>query len=302
MLGFPDFYLRHEYGFASAQLVLAMLGMGATLERSELVLVVRRPLAVATGLVLQLVAAPLVAVALAALLGLGPGLALGLALVAAVPGGSLSNLVTHLARANLALSIALTGVTTVACLVTTPLVLRLLAAEHLPPGFEMPAGRIAFEIAFCLLGPLAAGMAVAAALPRRRDAFSQWCIRGSLLVIGLMVLGSAGAGRIDPAAYGAPGLLALLLFAGSLQALAFVAGRGLRLPLRDRLALAIEVTIRNMNLGLLIKASILPARPGVADPIGDAVFFTALLYGGVALGVAMVPLWLGRRFGDGDVG
>jgi BASS family bile acid:Na+ symporter len=293
--GFADFYLSHEYGFASSQLILAMLGMGATLERSDFVEVVSRPSAVVAGLGLQLVAAPAFAAALIHGLGLGPGVAVGMALVAAVPGGSMSNVLTYFARGNVALSITLTGLTTVACLATTPLVLGWIASEHLPIGMEMPAARIAFEIGFCLLAPLAAGMVFGTARPQARGPFSRTCIRASLGVIGLMVIGSASAGRIDPAAYGAAPLVAMLLFALGLQGVAFGMGAGLGLPSRDRLALAIEVTVRNMNLGLLIKASLLPARPGVIDPIGDAVFFIALLYGGVALPVAMLPVALGMR-------
>jgi len=299
VLAFADFYLRHEYAFASTQLVFAMMGMGATVERREFVAVARRPLAVAAGLALQLVGAPLLAALLVAALGLAPGVAVGLVLVAAVPGGSLSNLFAYFARANVALSITLTGITTLACLVTTPLVMRVLASEHLPAGFDMPAGRIAFEIAACLLGPLAVGMAVGSAFPNGRDPFSRWCIRASLGVIALMVLGSGAAGRIDPVAYGAPALVALGLFAAGLQALALATGRGLGLARRDRLALAIEVTIRNTNLGLLVKASVFPARPGVPDPIGDATFFMALLYGGVALLLALPTVYLGAR-GDDD--
>ena len=58
--------------------------------------------------------------------------------VAAVPGGTMSNVVTHLGRGNIALSIALTGVTTIGALVTTPLILRIFVGDFLPPNFEMP--------------------------------------------------------------------------------------------------------------------------------------------------------------------
>ena len=61
----------------------------------------------------------------------------------------------------------------------------------------------------------------------------------------------------------------------------------------DTTAINIEVTVRNGNLGLLIKASMFPAVAGVADPVGDAVLSTVLLYGGVALlvGVAQINIY-----------
>ena len=70
----------------------------------------------------------------------------------------MSNVFTFLGRGHVALSIALTGVTTVACLVTTPIVLGLLIAQHIPVEFTMPAGQVALEIALILLLPLTLGM------------------------------------------------------------------------------------------------------------------------------------------------
>jgi len=295
-----DLYLRHEYAFASSQLVLAMMGMGATLRRADFAGLVRAPRGVFGGLALQLLLAPLLGALLIALLRPEPGIAVGLALLAAIPGGSLSNLFAYLARANVALSITLTAITTLACLVTTPIVLGLLASAHLDPDFQMPAGRIAFEIAFCLLGPLGVGMGVGATLSRHRDAFSRWCIRGSLLVIAAMVVGSIAADRVDPVAHGWEALAGMALFAFGLQALSLGVGRALRLAPRDRVALAVEVTIRNTNLGLLIKASILPVRPGVPDPVADGAFFMAIFYGGIAMAAAAIPVLGGRRMLSGE--
>ena len=248
----------------------------------------------------QWVAVPLLALGLTAVLQLPPGIAAGLALVAAVPGGTMSNVFTYFGRGNIALSISLTAVTTVASLVTTPLVLGLLVAAHLPDDFQMPTGRIAFEIAVVLLCPLAAGMAIGARIPAHRDLFSRWSIRISLAFIGAMVVGGAGAGRLDPQAYGALGLASIFGFCVLASAFAFLGSRVARFSPPDRLAIGIEATIRNTNLALLVKASLFPAVAGVADPIGDGMFFVALLYGGAALPVALGPIYLSRRRASTD--
>jgi BASS family bile acid:Na+ symporter len=60
-------------------------------------------------------------------------------------------------------------------------------------------------------------------------------------------------------------------------------------------AIGIEATIRNSNLGILVKASLFPAVVGVIDPIGDGMFFVALLYGGAALFVALPLILVSRR-------
>lgn len=295
------FYLAHEYWFATSQLFLAMLGMGATLRVEDFAAVARAPTGMAAGLLTQLVCVPLLALAVGRLFALPPGVAVGLVLVAAVPGGTMSNVLTYLARGNTPLSIALTAVSTLGCLVTTPLVMRIFAAEHLSASFEMPADRISAEIALTLLGPLAAGMALGARRPGWREPFSRWCIRGSLCVIGMMVIGGAAAGRIDPAAYGWVTPLAIVVFSVLCMNAGILLSRLMRLPRRDRIAVGIEAGVRNTNLALLIKASVFPAELGVVDPIGDGAFFVALLYGGVALFVVLAPLLLHRRL-EGALG
>lgn len=288
-------YLRYEYYVAAAQLFLVMLGMGATLGLRDFLDVFREPAAFLAGIATQLVAAPLVALLVGAVLDPPPGLAPGLVLLAAVPGGTLSNLVTWLGRGNVPLSISLTAVTTLGSLVMTPFLLELLMGRQLPAGFVMPYGRVAFDIAFILLAPLAFGMLVGHTLPRHRAAFSRRCIYGSLAMIAVIVVGSAGAGRIDASVYGWSGPAAIALFSAVVQLAGIVPGLLFGLARRDVVAIGIEVTIRNSNLALLLKASLFPAVPGVADPVADGVLFAVLLYGGIALPVALPLVLLGRR-------
>jgi BASS family bile acid:Na+ symporter len=297
-----EFYLRHEYSFAAAQLALAMLGMGATSHIRDFIDVFRQPRAFLVGALVQLVCAPLVAVLINRFFAPPRGLALGLILVAAVPGGTMSNVFTYLARGNVPLSISLTAVTTLGCLVITPAILRLLMSAHLPPEFRMPVAEVAFDIAFVLLLPLAAGMVVGTLMPKIRGPFSTWCVRGSLVVIGFIVVGSAGAGRIDASIFGWTGPALIVLFSFAIQQIANVAVLSTGLGRRDLVAIGIEVTVRNTNLALLIKASMFPAVAGVADPVADGVLFVALLYGGVALPVALPLLAIGRHRPIGSAG
>jgi len=288
-----ELYLRHEYYFAAAQLATAMFGMGVRLQLRDFIAVFRLPGAFLLGMGAQLLLVPMLAVAIGRALDAPTGVAVGLILVASVPGGTMSNIITYFARANIALSIALTAATTLLCLVTTPLILRLLTAEALPPDFSMPTAAIAFDIGVCLLLPLSLGMLLGAALPRWRDPLSTWPIRVSLLVILLMVIGASSAGRIDPASQGVVAIVAMLALAGLAQVSALLLGRLRGLPSADVAAIAIEVTVRNANLAVLIKASLFPVGAS-ADPVADGVLYVALLYGGAAGPVAL-PLILGHR-------
>ncbi|MBW2419176.1 MAG: bile acid:sodium symporter [Deltaproteobacteria bacterium] len=295
-------YLAYEYHFASLQLLLAMLGMGAALRMAEFVEVLRRPVGFAAGLTGVLVVGPLLALATRSLFDLEPGIAMGLMLIAAVPGGTLSNILTYFARGNIALSISLTGAATLGCLVTTPLVLRLFASELVESDFEMPVGRISLEIVAFLLLPLVLGLGVGHRFPAHQRAFSRWAIRASLAVIVVMIVGSLGAGRVDAGAYGSTALVAMLVFCALLLLAGMLLGGALRLPRRDVVAIGIETSYRNTSLAILIKASLFPAVPGQPDPFADQVLFVALLYAGFSVGVVMLPLLIHRRMTSGDVG
>ena len=289
-----ELYARSEYALASLQLAFAMLGMGALLSLADFAAVFRRPRGLVIGLGLQLAIVPALAVAWVALLELPAGLAAGIALVASVPGGTLSNVVTYLARGHIALSISLTAVTTALSLLTTPVLLRLLSGTHLPADFAMPVARIAFEIGAVLLAPLAAGMAIGALAPARRSLVARASLRLSFFFIACMVVGAAASGRLDARAYGAEGVLAVVALCAVFQLAGFGVSWLARLAAPDAVAIAIEVTIRNTNLALLVKASLFPASSGTRDPIGDGMFFAALLYGGAALPLSLIPVALGR--------
>jgi len=287
-----EFYVRHEYWFAATQLALAMLGMGATLRIRDFVAVVRQPKALAYGLAIQVILVPLFAWAVIALAAPTAGVAVGLALVAAIPGGTMSNVFTFLARGHVALSIALTAVTSFLCLVTTPVVLSLLISHHVPGGFDMPAGRIAIEITLMLMLPLVMGMVVLELFPDSAERFSKTCIQVSIFIILLIIIGASGAGRVDFEHFSGRDLGVVLTFIAGLATFSWFAPRLLGLNSRESTAVNIEVTFRNGNLGLLIKASLFPAIVGVPDPIGDMVLLTVILYGSLVFPVAAAQVYL----------
>ncbi len=294
------YYIEHEYWFAAFQLVTAMLGMGATLTARDFRDVVREPGAVTLGMVVQLVLVPLGTFGFLRGLGVQDGVAVGIALIAAIPGGTTSNIFTFFARGNSALSISITGLTTLACLLTTPLILAALISDQLPVDFAMPTGRIVNEIAFTLLLPLALGMLYLYLYPRPAVAVSKWSIRASLVGIALIVIGSTSAGRLNIEAFGLDNVLLVVCFTLGLSATGWLAPRLFRLSRPDSTAIAFEVIVRNINLGVLLKASLFPASMVATEQLGDAVLFTLLLYGGLQLAVAplLIMLYRTRRPAD----
>ncbi|MCI5045515.1 MAG: bile acid:sodium symporter [Aquisalinus sp.] len=290
-----DFYLAYEYWFAAVQLALAMLGMGATLTIEDFRKILDQPRSLVIGTGTQVVLVPVVAFLFIALSRAEPGVLAGLALLAAIPGGTVSNIFTYLARGSSSLSISITGLTTVASLITTPLILGLLIRDYMPDTFVMPAGRIAFEIMLFLLLPLLAGMFTLRQFPDLAPTLSKWCIRGSLFIILLIVIGASAAGRLDMDAFGSINALLVVLFTLVLVSVSTAVPHFAKCPRGDLTAIQIEVAIRNTNLGLLINASLFPTRPGEVNLLGDMVLFTLLLYGGLQLLVGAGLIWFHRR-------
>lgn len=295
-------YADYEYPVASAQLFLAMLGMGALLAPHDFMLEIKNPKGLAVGFGFQWVLVPLIAFALGELLPIPVGIAVGMIFIAAVPGGTLSNILTLFGRGNIALSIALTSITTVAALITTPLLLQLLVSQYLPEDFSMPVGRIARDIFATLIIPLMLGMWLKSRTTTYYAAqFSKWTIRLSLLLIVVIAAGSAGSGRLNATAYGVLGLATLTGFALLVQVCAVLAAKAAGLVSGDALAISVEATFRNISLAIAVKATVFPAQAGVLDPIGDGVLFVALLYGALSMFITLIPVVFHRRMRAGEV-
>ncbi len=290
-----EIYVEYEYWFAAFQLVLAMLGMGATLTVSDFAQVLKAPKSVTIGTMMQLVFVPLVAYLFIHVAGIMGGVAVGMALIAAIPGGTTSNIFTYMARGNSPLSISITAITTLACLATTPLILKLLITEYLPADFAMPTAQIVNDIALTLLLPLAIGMLVLRAVPSIAEHFSKWCIRLSLLGIALIIVGSSSAGRLNIEAFGGDNVMLVIAFVIALTIAGWLVPKVLGLVKSDVTAIQMEVVVRNVNLGVLIKASMFPVVAGASNSIGDMVLFTVLLYGAVQMLVAGVVIFACRR-------
>jgi BASS family bile acid:Na+ symporter len=146
-------------------LAISMLGMGLTLSVEDFKRVGRIPGAVVLGFSAQYTVMPLLGWAIGAVLQLEPALALGIILVASCPGGMASNLITYLARANLALSVVLTLCSTVLAFFFTPMWTSILAGSRVPVDF-WGLSLSAFQLT---VAPVALGVLIRWKLPRVAD-------------------------------------------------------------------------------------------------------------------------------------
>ena len=152
---------------------LIMFGMGTTLSVADFLRVAKRPWAVATGVFLQFLVMPIVGFLLAKGLGFSGELAAGCVLVGSVAGGTASNVVAFLARADVALSVTMTCCSTLLSPFVTPFAMKVLAGRFV----EIDALKMMVEILKVVVVPIAAGGLVHALLKRQFDAHKAVCDR-----------------------------------------------------------------------------------------------------------------------------
>lgn len=288
-------YAQFEYLLSAALLVLAMFGMGTTLRPVDFAGVARAPQGVLLVIFLQILVTPLLAIALSRVFSLPREVAIGMLLVAALPGGLFSNVMAFLGRGNVALSVSATAICTLGCLVTTTFVLKTFGSTQLPQDFSMPTGRILSEISLCLLLPLTLGMVFLRVWPQHARQTAKLCIRGSLVLLALIIMGSASSGRLDIGQFGWRTPIAIVLFQLSAIWICYLLGAIVRLPIADSFTVAIEVVVRNAHLGVLLKASLFPAGGGEAGLIGNGVLYVVLFYGLASLAIGGFEVLAKRR-------
>jgi len=272
-----------------------MLGMGGALRVQDFAQVARAPRPLVLGVILQLVLVPVVAVIVSRITNMPDSWAVGIYLVAVCPGGAFSNLLTFIARGHVALSISLTAVATIGCIVTVPLVLEIIASAQLPQDFVFPRWRILREMGLLVITPLFVGMMILRFAERAAPWISRAAIRAGLALLGLSVLGAIGSGRIDVLGYGLIPPLRILFFGAVVAVLIPQLCRLFRTYDDETTAISIEVCIRNVGVGLLLMQYFFPGQEAQGH-----VLYTCLFYSGMSLWTAL-PLVGAHRFGRSPV-
>ena len=238
-------------------LAVIMTVLGLSLVPADFRRVAEAPRGIAIGLGNLLLVSPLLAFGAAELIGLDAAFAVGLVLLGASPGGTMANLLTHLARGEVALSVSMTALSSVAALATVPFWLDA-AIGHFGSGLEADvsmAGVVVRVFAITIV-PLAVGMAVRARHPdgvaRVHGSAQRLALGLFLLVVALAVVAEA---ERTLAHLGEIAGAALTLNVAAMT-VSFLAARAARLPERSATAIAMELGIHNATLTIAVAASI----------------------------------------------
>ena len=253
----------------NAVIGLVMFGVALDLKLADFRAVLTMPRPVAIGMAAQFLLLPAFSFLLVLAIAPAPSIALGMMLVAACPGGNLSNFLTHYAKGNTALSITMTAISTALAIVMTPLNLSFWGS------LNPTTARILREVAldpldmllavFLLLGlPMVAGMWVGHRYPGFVARAHTTVKRLSLAIFGLFVLAALAANWRYFVDYVGFVVFAVLLHNGLALLTGYYAARLGGLPERDRRAVAIEVGIQNSALGLVLIFTFFDGLGGMA--------------------------------------
>ena len=269
--------------------------LGLSLVIADFKRVVVAPRGVAIGMANLLVIAPLLAFAVAELFSLDPLLAVGLVLLGASPGGTLANLLTHLARGETALSVTMTGVSSVLSVITVPLYLGL-AIDHFGAGISDDVSMVGTAITVFAITviPLSIGMAYRARRPERALSIEPRLKRVALAVF-VLIIAAAVAEEWErlSASFGDVALAALTLNVAAMS-VSFTVARLARLSDRQATAIAMELGIHNATLAIAVATTVatelaLPAAVYSAFMFITAGSFARVMYarnGGAGLRAA----------------
>lgn len=246
-------------------LALIMASLGLALRVDDFTRIVREPRGIVLGLANLIVLSPVLAFGVATLYDLDPLFAVGLVLLGASPGGTMANLLTHLARGDTALSVSMTALSSLLAVITVPLYLTLaVSVFDAPVGSDISVLGVVLPVFAITIVPLITGMAIHARAP-------EWTARNRRTVgriaLGCFVLIVTGAvaTEIDAVSAHADELILATLTLNLLaMAISYGMSRLAKLSQAQATAVALELGVHNSALAialgsLLIEELTIPA-------------------------------------------
>jgi len=246
----------------NALLGVVMFGMGLATKLEDFKVVFSRPKDIAIGCAAQFTIMPALAWALARLFGLDEALTIGVILVGCCPGGTASNVMTFLAKGDLALSVGMTGVSTILAPFLTPALTLLLAGKTV----EVDAFAMFIGILWVVILPICLGFVAKRFCPKATDRVIRFMPMVSSVAI-VVIIALVLAANVDRLATGGLSVfLVVILHNLCGLALGYLIAFALRLAEPKRRALCIEVGMQNSGLAASLAAAHFAAYPMAAVP------------------------------------
>ncbi|WP_422370617.1 bile acid:sodium symporter family protein [Hoeflea sp.] len=257
--------------------IMFSLGLGLTV--SDFIRVVKQPFAFVVGAVNQVLLLPVVTFALVLAFGLGPELAIGFMILAFSPGGVTSNILSRLARGDVALSVSLTAVISLLSMITVPpllaLAVRFFSGDTAEP---VSIGGIAVQLFLLTTVPILLGLALrrfAPAMTGRISPVIAHLANGLFVfIVGLALVANWNA-FVETLPILAPSIVSLLVL---LLGTGFVVARLAGLPVSQVKTISIETGVQNSTLGITVAAMLSGQEAGFSAYALPAAVYGILMY------------------------
>lgn len=239
-------------------LAFIMVTLGLSLTAGDFRRVFTAPRGVIIGMANLLFLAPLLAFGVAEIFNLSPVLAVGLVLLGAAPGGTMANLLTHLAKGETALSVSLTGISSAMAVVTVPVYLSVSSSHFGLTGADNDVNMIpiAARVLLITLLPLGIGMMIRARNPEWAVRMEPKLKRVALVLFALIVAGAIASEWDIVTGYLDTILLATIALNVSAMTFSWFISRGARLDERASTAIALELGLHNATLAIAVGAAV----------------------------------------------
>ena len=259
---FPEVFGALKPTLINPLLGVVMFGMGLTLKLEDFKVVFSRPKDVIIGCLAQFIVMPLLAWLLARGFSLSDELALGVVLVGCCPGGTASNVITYLAKGDLALSVGMTGVSTLLAPLLTPFLTWLLVGQHV--NVDMVS--MFLSILWVVILPIVAGLLFRSLLPKFTESAVAYLPALSSLAIAFIVAIVVSANSAKLMVGGWLIILVVMLHNLCGLLLGYGVAQMLGLELKKRVAISIEVGMQNSGLASSLATLHFAAYPMATIP------------------------------------
>ena len=230
---------------------MIMFGMGMTLLPADFLRVAKAPRAIVCGIIGQFLLMPFIALALVKGFGLSPELSMGFIFLGACPGGTASNVVAYLAKADVALSVTMTACSTVLGVVLTPVLIYVLGGDYLPVD---PVAMFKTVVTIVLV-PVGLGVLTHHLFQKQVERGKELFPALSVLIIVLIIACIVALSREQIAQVAGILGVVVTLHNGIGLLLGYALAALFRLPEKARRTVAIEVGMQNSGLGMALARS-----------------------------------------------
>ena len=274
----------------AASLFIIMLGMGLSLVADDFKRVLFHPNAVFVGLVNQLVLLPLIGFGIASVFNLRPEIAVGIIILVACPGGPTSNLITHLAKGNTALSVTLTALNSFITILTIPFIVNIGLEQFLDEGqfIRLDVYKTILQVMIIIIIPILIGMIIRKYAVNFALKMAKPVRIASGVVLALVIIGLIAAKKEVLGDYIKEAGFASLALNIATMLVGYRTAKWLKLNDRSAICISVESGIQSVTLAISIAVVLLNNKDFAIAPAvyGLLMFFPA----------GVMIYWANKRF------